>query len=138
MWQDALSAVCPAPVTLDLQRLPRLISVNDRWSGWTVFLICTHIGRTMEHMAKDERITVRVSQEQLDLFKEAAELEGRTLSDFTVSTLTSRSNDVLAEQRVFKLTGARWNELMSMLDQPPVIRPNLADALRMHAKRVKA
>lgn len=89
-------------------------------------------------MAKDERITVRVSQEQLELFKEAADLEGRTLSDFTVSTLTSRSQDVLAEQRVFKLTGAKWSELMSMLDQPPVVRPNLADALRMHAKRVGA
>lgn len=89
-------------------------------------------------MAKDERITVRVSQEQLELFKEAADLEGRTLSDFTVSTLTSRSQDVLAEQRVFKLTGAKWSELMSMLDQPPVVRPHLADALRMHAKRVGA
>ncbi len=92
----------------------------------------------MRLMAKDERITVRVSQEQLQLFKEAADLEGRTLSDFTVSTLTSRSQDVLAEQRVFKLTGARWSELMAMLDQPPVVRPNLADALRMHAKRVGA
>lgn len=89
-------------------------------------------------MAKEERITVRVSREQLELFKEAADLEGRTLSDFTVSTLTSRSNDVLAEQRVFKLTGARWSELMSLLDQPPTVRPNLADALRMHAKRVEA
>lgn len=92
----------------------------------------------MRLMAKDERITVRVSQEQLQLFKEAADLEGRTLSDFTVSTLTSRSQDVLAEQRVFKLTGARWSELMAMLDQPPVVRPNLADALRMHVKRVGA
>jgi uncharacterized protein (DUF1778 family) len=89
-------------------------------------------------MVKDERITVRVSQEQLELFKEAADLEGRSLSDFAVSTLTTKSHDVLAEQRVFKLTGARWNELMSMLDQPPVFRPNLADALRMHAKRVKS
>lgn len=83
-------------------------------------------------------MTVRVSREQLDLFKEAADLEGRSLSDFAVSTLTARANDVLAEQRVFRLTGAQWNELMALLDKRPVARPNLAEALRMHAKRVKA
>jgi len=85
---------------------------------------------------KDERMTVRVSREQLDLFKEAAEAEGRNLSDFAVATLTERANDVLAEQRVFRLTGARWTELMAILDEPPEIRPNLAEALRMHKKRL--
>ena len=87
-------------------------------------------------VTKEERMTVRVTREQLDLFREAADLEGRNLSDFAVATLTDRANDVLAEQRVFRLTGARWDELMAMLDEPPVVRPNLADALRMHAKRV--
>jgi uncharacterized protein (DUF1778 family) len=85
---------------------------------------------------KEERMTVRVTREQLDLFKEAAEVEGRNLSDFAVATLTDRANDVLAEQRVFRLTGARWNELMALLDEPPVVRPTLAQALRLHSKRV--
>jgi len=85
---------------------------------------------------KDERMTVRVTREQLDLFKDAADVEGRNLSDFAVATLTDRANDVLAEQRVFRLTGARWNELIALLEEPPVVRPNLADALRIHAKRV--
>ena len=87
-------------------------------------------------VTKEERMTVRVTREQLDLFKEAADVEGRNLSDFAVATLTDRANDVLAEQRVFRLTGARWDELMAMLDEPPVVRPNLAEALRRHAKRV--
>ena len=81
-------------------------------------------------------MTVRVTREQLDLFKDAADVEGRNLSDFAVATLTDRANDVLAEQRVFRLTGARWNELIALLEEPPVVRPNLADALRIHAKRV--
>ena len=81
-------------------------------------------------------MTVRITRDQLELFREAADLEGRNLSDFAVATLTERANAVLAEQRLFRLTGARWDELMALLDEPPQVRPNLADALRMHAKRV--
>jgi uncharacterized protein (DUF1778 family) len=87
-------------------------------------------------MTKDERLTVRVTHEQLDLFRDAAELQGQTVSDFAVTTLTSKAHDVMAERRVFRISGERWNELMSLLDERPVVRPNLADALRMHAKRV--
>lgn len=87
-------------------------------------------------MTKDERLTVRVTQEQLDLFKDIAEIQGQTVSDFAITTLTSRAHDIMAERRVFSITGERWDELMSRLDERPVARPNLADALRMHAKQV--
>lgn len=79
---------------------------------------------------------VRVTREQLDLFKDAAELQGQTVSDFAVSTLTAKAHDVMAEQRVFRVSGQRWDELLARLDELPTVRPNLADALRMHAKRV--
>lgn len=88
-------------------------------------------------MPKDERLMVRVTREQLDLFKDAAALQGQTVSDFAVTTLTAKSHDVMAEQRVFRLSGERWEELLARLDDRPTVRPNLADALRMHAKQVK-
>ncbi len=97
---------------------------------------CVHIGHTLGTMTKDERLTVRVTHEQLDLFKDAAELQGQTVSDFAITTLTSKAHDVLAERRVFRITGERWDELLARLDERPVAHPNLADALRMHAKRV--
>jgi uncharacterized protein (DUF1778 family) len=90
----------------------------------------------MKTVTKDERLTVRVTQDQLDLFKDAAHVQGQNLSDFAVTTLMAKSNDVLAEQRVFRISDERWTELMGLLDERPVVRPNLADALRMHAKRV--
>jgi len=85
---------------------------------------------------KEERLTVRVTRDQLDLFRDAAAAQGQNLSDFAVTTMTSKSNDVLAEQRVFRISGERWDELIARLDERAVVRPNLADALRMHAKRV--
>ena len=87
-------------------------------------------------MSKDERLTVRVTRDQLNLFKDAADIQGQNLSDFAVTTLTAKSHDVLAEQRVFRIANERWAELIALLDDRPVVRPNLADALRMHAKRV--
>jgi uncharacterized protein (DUF1778 family) len=87
-------------------------------------------------MAKDERLTVRVTGEQLDLFRDAAEFQGQTVTDFAITALTAKAHDVLAERRVFRVSGERWDELVSLLDERPVARPNLADALRMHAKRV--
>ena len=87
-------------------------------------------------MNKDERLMVRITREQLELFRDAAELQGQTVSDFAVTTLTARAHDVMAEQRVFRVSGERWEELIARLDERPTIRPNLADALRMHAKRV--
>lgn len=87
-------------------------------------------------MSKDERLTVRVTMDQLELFKDAADIQGQNLTDFAITTLTARSHDVLAEQRVFRISSERWTELMALLDERPVARPSLADALRMHAKRV--
>jgi uncharacterized protein (DUF1778 family) len=85
---------------------------------------------------KDERLAVRVTTKQMTLIREAAELEGRNLSDFATAALTQHATDVIADQRIFRLTGAQWNELVAILDRPPVYRHNLAEALRQHAKRV--
>jgi uncharacterized protein (DUF1778 family) len=87
-------------------------------------------------MSKDERLMVRVTRDQLGLFRDAAALQGQSVSDFAVTTLTAKAHDVLAEQRVFRLSGEGWDELLARLDERPTVRPNLADALRMHAKQV--
>lgn len=85
---------------------------------------------------KEERLAIRISREQLDLIREAASLEGRTVSDFAIAALTGRATDTVADQHVFRLTGARWDELMALLERPPTPRPNLVEALRQHRKRV--
>ena len=87
--------------------------------------------------AKDERLAIRVTRVQLELIREAAALQGRNVSDFATSALTARATEVLADQRVFMLTGAQWNELAAILDRPPTVRPRLADVLRKHSKHVK-
>lgn len=83
---------------------------------------------------KEERLAVRLSREQLDLIRDAAETQGRTVTDFTVQAATDAAADVLADQRLFRLSGARWTEFVALLDRPPVHKPKLADTIRMRKK----
>lgn len=67
---------------------------------------------------KDDRIAVRVSQEQSELIRHAAEVEGATVTDFTVQAAVARARDVLADRRLFELDDAAWTEFTALLDRP--------------------
>ena len=85
---------------------------------------------------KEERLAVRLSREQLELIRDAADVQGRTITDFTVQAATDAASDVLADQRLFRLTGARWTEFAALLDRPPVHKPKLAETIRVRKKHV--
>ena len=67
---------------------------------------------------KDSRIAVRLSTEQSELIRQAAEVEGATVTDFTVASAVAHARDVLADRRVFALDDADWAEFEATLDRP--------------------
>jgi uncharacterized protein (DUF1778 family) len=77
---------------------------------------------------KDSRIAVLVSAQQNDLIRHAAEMEGQTVTDFTVQAAVSHARDVLSDRRLFQLDDAAWNEFLAILDRP-VQYPHLARLL---------
>ena len=77
---------------------------------------------------KDFKIAVRVSAEQGDLIRRAAEAEGQTVTDFTVRAAVSHARDVLSDRRLFQLDDAAWNEFLAIMDRP-VQYPQLAKLL---------
>jgi uncharacterized protein (DUF1778 family) len=74
---------------------------------------------------KNSRIAVRLSSEQDALIRQAAEIEGANITDFTVEAAVSRARDVLADQRLFLLGDAAWTEFLALLDRPVVHKPRL-------------
>jgi uncharacterized protein (DUF1778 family) len=79
---------------------------------------------------KDARIAVRVSAEQDAVIRHAAEIEGQTVTDFTVQAAVSHARDVLADRVLFRLDDAAWAEFLAILDRPvETYRPNLAKLL---------
>lgn len=74
---------------------------------------------------KASRIAVRLPEQQDALIRAAAELEGATVTEFTVSAAVARAKDVLADQRLFVLGDVAWAEFAAVLDRPVSHKPRL-------------
>jgi uncharacterized protein (DUF1778 family) len=74
---------------------------------------------------KEARIAARLPLGQAALIRAAAELEGSTVTEFTVGAALARAHDVLAEQRLFSLDDANWVEFLAVLDRPVADKPRL-------------
>lgn len=74
---------------------------------------------------KTSRIAVRLSPEQDALIRHAADIEGTSITEFTVEAAVSRARDVLADQRLFMVDDAAWAEFSVVLDRPVVHKPRL-------------
>jgi uncharacterized protein (DUF1778 family) len=79
--------------------------------------------------AKPDRIAARLTTEQGEIIRRAAEVEGATITEFAVSAAVTRAREVLADQRLFALDDAAWTEFTAILDGPVKHRPHLAKAL---------
>ena len=75
---------------------------------------------------KDSRIAVRLSSDQDALIKHAAEVEGTSITEFTVAATMSHATDVLADRRLFAIDDTAWGEFLEMLDRPVSHKPRLA------------
>lgn len=74
---------------------------------------------------KDSRIAVRLSSEQDALIRHASEVEGTTVTEFTVAATVAHAREVLADRRLFSLTAADWKEFLALLDRPVTHKPEL-------------
>lgn len=74
---------------------------------------------------RDININIRAKRRQRDLIDQAAELLGKTRSDFMLETACSEAADVLLDQRVFILDAETFKKFQAMLDAPPSDNPKL-------------
>ncbi len=74
---------------------------------------------------KDSRLAVRLSSQQDALIRHAAEVEGTSITEFTVAAAVSHARDVLADRRVFAIDDAAWGEFLAALDRPVSPKPRL-------------
>jgi len=79
--------------------------------------------------AKSSRLAVRLSEEQDELIRRAADTEGATITDFTVAAAVNHAHDVLADRRAFHLRDTAWSDFVAILDRPVTHKPRLAKLL---------
>jgi uncharacterized protein (DUF1778 family) len=85
--------------------------------------------------AKDNRIDLRVTQEQKALLEQAASLKGVSLSAYTILHLLPVAQQDIAAQEKLTLSDRDRDLLMASLDNPPALRGNLKSAIAKHREK---
>lgn len=92
---------------------------------------------TQKHsITRASRLEARVSFEQKSLFQKAADLSGRTLTDFVISTLQDKSMRVIQEHETLVLTGEDCRMFVRSLLNPPAPSSKLIKAVKRYQKEV--
>ena len=80
-----------------------------------------------------ENINLRVSRTQKALIDRAAEVQGRSRSDFMLNAACREAESVLLDQRYFHLDDESFQRFTEMLDAPPTDNPGLTRLLTTKA-----
>ena len=83
--------------------------------------------------SKSERLEARISPENKELFQRAADIQGRTLTDFVVSSLVSAANQIIQENEIMVLSRKDQEVFVEALLNPP----EPSNKLRLAAQRYK-
>ena len=83
----------------------------------------------MSTAVRTHRIEARVSRDQKKLLQQAAKLQGRTVTEFVVSSAQEAARRVIEEQEVMRLTAKDREAFVASLLDPPVLTGRLASAL---------
>jgi uncharacterized protein (DUF1778 family) len=85
---------------------------------------------------RTERLEARITQAQKTLFKQAAELEGRTLSDFIVQAASEAARRTVQAHQVISFTAQEQKIFVESLLNPPEPGPRLRTAERKYRKLI--
>jgi len=78
---------------------------------------------------RDTVINVRVSRMLRDLIDRAADVLGKTRSEFILESARTHAIDVLLDQRLFTLNAEQYEAFMNALDAPPAPNEKLKSLL---------
>lgn len=77
--------------------------------------------------AKDRRLNLRVATEDEDLFREAAEIEHESLTQFIVESARERAERLLADRTRFVLDEQQWEAFTTALERPAETVPAVVE-----------
>ncbi|SJM94488.1 DUF1778 domain-containing protein [Crenothrix polyspora] len=83
---------------------------------------------------RTSRIEARITPDALAIVKRAAELEGRSVSDFVVSSAQEAARRTIEETSLIRLSSEDQRRFVDLLLNPPPISPALVRAKEAHAQ----
>lgn len=84
------------------------------------------------------RLEARISREGLDIVRRAAEIQGRSVSDFVVAAAQEAAERTVTEVEIIKLSRQAQERFVALLLDPPPLSPALKKAFKRHRALVRA
>ncbi|GAA0329976.1 hypothetical protein GCM10009087_45210 [Sphingomonas oligophenolica] len=82
--------------------------------------------------SRSARIEARIAPEVLAAVKRAAEIEGRSISDFIVDAARHAAERTIEEAQIIRLSLADQERVANVLANPPASSPALERAMAAH------
>ncbi len=92
----------------------------------------------IKHSQNLERLEARISADKKSVLKNAAELSGRTLTDFVIHSAYEAAVRVIQEYQQLHLTAVDRDVFIQALLTPPNVSNNLLKAARQYKKNVES
>jgi uncharacterized protein (DUF1778 family) len=86
---------------------------------------------------RDERLEARISRHQKALFQQAAELQGRTLTDFVIGSAHEAAVRTIEELRTIRLSAEQSRAFADALLNPPEPNAKLRAAAERYLKTLR-
>jgi uncharacterized protein (DUF1778 family) len=89
-------------------------------------------------MGKTARLEARVTPELHSLIKRAAEIEGRSVTDFVVSAAQEAAERRIEREQVIRLSMEDYLAFVEAIHNPPEPTPALRRAFERHRELIKS
>jgi uncharacterized protein (DUF1778 family) len=89
-----------------------------------------------QHANRTARIEARIAPGPLKVVKRAAELQGRSVSDFVVAAAQEVAHRTIDKAHVIRLSVQDQQRFVELLLNPPALAPALKRAKRAHARLI--
>ena len=89
-----------------------------------------------EGQGRSSRLEARISPLALALVRRAAEIEGRSVSDFVVAAAQDAARKTIAQTEIIRLSRAAQQKFASLLHDPPAPTAGLKKAFRRHRRLI--
>jgi uncharacterized protein (DUF1778 family) len=93
----------------------------------------TSTGEEPSLQVRDVTINIRAKRDQRDLIDRAAELQGKSRSEFMLESAFLKAQDVLLDRTFFVLDDDRYQQFVDLLDAPPAPNEKLRKLLTTKA-----
>jgi uncharacterized protein (DUF1778 family) len=88
--------------------------------------------------ARTTRVEARIAPEVLAVVRRAAEIEGRSVSDFLVSAAQEAANRTIERTQVIRLSVEEQQRFAALLLDPPAPSAAMKRAAKAHKKLISA